>query len=118
MFCPNCGAEYREGFYQCSECEVGLVDEPPEESMPLDEPLEAIFRSADRALLPVIRSVLAAAGIPCSVQGEMATAMLPVATARQLEAIVHVPQHLAEEARRLLEEVPDASLPDSGEEPQ
>jgi hypothetical protein len=25
MFCPNCKAEYREGFAQCADCDVALV---------------------------------------------------------------------------------------------
>jgi hypothetical protein len=28
-WCPECGAEYREGFTRCSECRVALVNEPP-----------------------------------------------------------------------------------------
>jgi hypothetical protein len=28
-WCPECGAEYREGYTQCSECQVALVDTPP-----------------------------------------------------------------------------------------
>lgn len=27
MICPNCKAEYREGFTICSDCQVALVDE-------------------------------------------------------------------------------------------
>ena len=26
MFCPNCRSEYRQGFAQCSDCGVGLVE--------------------------------------------------------------------------------------------
>jgi hypothetical protein len=29
MWCPNCGAEYVEGWGTCSDCGVGLVREPP-----------------------------------------------------------------------------------------
>jgi hypothetical protein len=29
MYCPNCGAEYRPGFTECSDCEVALVDSLP-----------------------------------------------------------------------------------------
>ena len=31
MFCPQCKAEYRSGFRQCSDCYVDLVEELPEE---------------------------------------------------------------------------------------
>ncbi len=29
MFCPNCRAEYRPGFTQCSDCQSDLVEELP-----------------------------------------------------------------------------------------
>jgi predicted ATP-dependent serine protease len=28
-WCPNCGAEYREGFGRCTDCDVALVETPP-----------------------------------------------------------------------------------------
>lgn len=28
-YCPQCGAEYRQGFSRCFDCDVELVDEPP-----------------------------------------------------------------------------------------
>jgi len=31
MFCPKCGAEYRAGFTHCSDCDVDLVEELPQE---------------------------------------------------------------------------------------
>ena len=29
MFCPQCRAEYREGFFRCSDCDITLVDQLP-----------------------------------------------------------------------------------------
>ena len=66
MFCPECGAEFREGFVECADCGVALTSAPPEREMPDDEPTVGIFRTADATLLPVVKSVLASAGIPFS----------------------------------------------------
>ena len=30
MFCPECGAEYREPLTECVDCHIHLVDRPPE----------------------------------------------------------------------------------------
>ena len=32
MFCPQCRAEYRPGFFRCSDCDVPLVDQLPADS--------------------------------------------------------------------------------------
>src|SRR5260370_36574106 len=29
MFCPQCRAEYRGGFFRCSDCDIPLVDQLP-----------------------------------------------------------------------------------------
>ncbi len=105
MFCPECGAEYRDGFYECSDCEVPLVPEPPAHD---GEPTVEVFRSADATLLPVIKSVLTAAEVPFSVQGDESSGLFPlgntvsVRDGRGLAAVIRVPLSRAEEARELL----------------
>ena len=37
MFCPQCKAEYRSGFRQCSDCYVDLVEELPEKQSSSEE---------------------------------------------------------------------------------
>ncbi|MFZ1946083.1 MAG: hypothetical protein WAW06_00885, partial [bacterium] len=77
MYCPICGAEYREGFNHCADCEVPLVAEPVE---PRREPvlppdpdslkLATAFSSADPAMIVLAKSLLESAGIPFLARGE------------------------------------------------
>jgi hypothetical protein len=41
MFCPQCYAEYREGFVECSDCHVPLVSRLPEPAPPADSLADA-----------------------------------------------------------------------------
>ena len=34
MFCPRCRAEYRAGFYRCSDCDIELVEQLPADPLP------------------------------------------------------------------------------------
>ncbi len=110
MFCPNCAAEYREGFTECSDCGVALVPErPPSNQHPHDK-LIAVFETTDVTLLPVIKSVLQSAEIPFFVRGDEAMGILPVGTfgsginydGQGLGAAVMVREDRAEEAKALL----------------
>ncbi len=71
MFCPQCGAEYREGVTTCADCAVALVERAPEK---VDEPewqdLVTVLRTSDEAELAVVRSLLEAEGIRCLLRGE------------------------------------------------
>jgi hypothetical protein len=40
MFCPQCKAEYREGFRRCADCDVDLVWELPGAAMVPQEPVD------------------------------------------------------------------------------
>jgi hypothetical protein len=75
-----------------------------------------VLRTSDSNLMPVVKSVLDAAGIPYVVQGDEAMGLLPLGPfgggvfSRVLGASILVPRDRAEEARELLEgfESPDA----------
>lgn len=71
MFCPVCGAEYRDGFTWCSECQVSLVVERPasEEGEALIE-LRVVFKTGNPVLLSLAKSMLEEAGIEYVVAGE------------------------------------------------
>lgn len=53
MICPKCRAEYREGFFVCSDCNINLVNELPTTERPdlalnFDETdLEVVFETPD-----------------------------------------------------------------------
>ncbi len=113
MYCPDCRAEYREGFDRCDDCGVALVEGSPPSRAP-SEPLVQVFETADASLVPVIRSVLEAAEIPFSIQGEEASALFPLGSMgggrddRELGIVVHVLESRAEDAKAVLEALPTA----------
>lgn len=64
MYCPVCKAEYRQGFDECSDCQIPLVDElpPPPETYP-DMNLVTVFETEDPGLLTIATALLDEAGI-------------------------------------------------------
>ena len=109
LHCPQCGAEYRPEVLTCSDCGVALTSRPPVEPDHDAESMVAVFRSADASLIPVLKSVLSAAEIPYTVQGEESSALFPfgpaaiVPDSRRLGAVLRVPESRVEEAKALLE---------------
>ena len=73
MFCPECRAEYREGFYECSDCQVPLVSELPPKLTP-ERPapvhLVTVLETGDPALIAPVKSLLEDGGIPYFARGE------------------------------------------------
>lgn len=94
--CSKCGRPLPDGSV-CPHCDAA------------DEELVAVLRTSDSNLMPVVKSVLDAAGIPYLVQGDEAMGLLPLGPfgggvfRRVLGASVLVPRDRAEEARELLE---------------
>ena len=62
MFCPQCKAEYREGFTRCSDCDVPLVASMGKEQE-ADDPPETVWRGGDPIALSRVVSLLREAGI-------------------------------------------------------
>lgn len=110
MFCPECAAEYREGFTECADCRATLVVKRPEGFQYPNDKFVSVFETTDVALLPVIKSVLQSAKIPFFVRGDEAMGILPVGSfgsginynGRGLGAAVVVHESWAEEAKALL----------------
>lgn len=126
MYCPECGSEFREGIVRCPDCEVDLTTEQPLVEQGSPEDLVDVFDTSDVSLLPVVKSVLEAAGIPFFVQGDEALGVLPVgrvgvggfsAEGHGLAATILVPRSRAEEVRELLDALPQSSNEPEESEP-
>jgi hypothetical protein len=74
MFCPQCNAEYRPGFTRCADCDVELVNEPPEYALagqqpaadpgdPNEDPFCSFWRGQDARVHAELCEVLEQAGI-------------------------------------------------------
>lgn len=79
MFCPRCGAEYREGFTECAECGVPLAHEPPPPPAGPEYvdyvPVLATFNAGDIA---IIKAVLAGEEIKYFFEGECFNIVRPL----------------------------------------
>jgi len=73
MICPNCGAEYRQGFSHCVDCDVDLVDAapgalvaPPPDSSALEneDPFCEFWRGDDARVRGELSDILAEESIP------------------------------------------------------
>ncbi len=107
MYCPECGAEYREGYEQCADCRVPLVPERPEPDREITDWV-IVHETSQTDVLPVIKSLLRSAEIPFQTRGEdllnlfPSEALGPLYTRHSAEVQLVVPPDRAEEARELL----------------
>ena len=114
LFCRSCRRTYSDGT-TCPRCNEELFPAEPADRTDEDAEMIAVLRTSDSNLMPVVKSVLDAAGIPYVVQGDEAMGLLPLGPfgggvfSRVLGASVLVPADRAEEALELLEsfEQPD-----------
>jgi hypothetical protein len=65
-YCPQCRAEYREGFTECADCHVALVPElppaPPDEVDPVET--EMVMNLPDPVTAMELQAKLESDGIP------------------------------------------------------
>jgi hypothetical protein len=74
MFCPQCNAEYRPGFTRCADCDVELVNEPPQYALadqrpadpgdPNEDPFCSFWKGEDARVHAELCEVLEESGIP------------------------------------------------------
>ncbi len=101
MYCPQCRAEYREGFTECAYCGVALVEELPPEPTPEYVDLITVFETRDVAAFAVAESLLQAAEIDYVVQNEGTENVFPQLGAMQIQ----VDSGLVTRAREVLKDV-------------
>jgi hypothetical protein len=103
MFCPECKIEYRQGFVECSDCQVPLVAELPQEVAPQPgERIElvTILKSGNDAAIAVAQSLLQDAGIDFLLRNKGQHALYPVGG---LGVEIQVRREDVKEAEHLLE---------------
>lgn len=103
MFCPQCGAEYRQGFAMCADCGVPLVHDRPVEVHKEVEYVEyeEILRTFNPADVAVIKSILDGADITYFFKGENFLLVRPLVE----PAALMVCADQAPRARELLEDL-------------
>lgn len=122
-WCPICRLEYQEGYENCSDCDVPLVEElppaPREEPAatfgPEDEPV-FLVSSADGFEADIIAAKLEAFGVPVMKRHRETGDYLKIYMGASPFGIdLYVPARELEKARDILENVPEVSGDEQGE---
>ncbi len=112
-FCPICGSEYEPGIERCSDCNILLVDHPPDEDQDVDPEaalVEVFEASGDKEAL-VIKGLLESDGIWCSLESDVPHSVFPL----EVDGLGAVRIMVSEEdAQRAIELI--ASYQEQGEE--
>jgi len=122
VYCPQCLAEYREGFNECSDCHVALLaGKPPAEPASRFDPnldLVVVLESNDGVQLAMAKGLLDDAGIPYFILGQITTLVSDVDGFIHKWERVQVPRDREAEARELLTELlqPGERAEDAGED--
>jgi hypothetical protein len=82
MFCPKCRAEYREGFLECSDCDVDLVEKL--ESMPKMLAFIKLATIFSEGNIAVIKASFDKTEIEYYFEGEHSHRLAPVPLAARL----------------------------------
>jgi hypothetical protein len=119
VYCPQCQAEYREGFTECSDCHfpliAGALPEKPASAFDPTLGLVVVLETTDRVQLAMAKGLLEDAGIPYFVLGQIATLVQDVDGFLNKWLRVQVPRDREAEARELLAELLEPETRPQGE---
>ena len=105
MICPECKAEYREGYTKCADCEVELVDKiiaEDEGSSELEEIIfETVMTSFNQGEIALAKSLLESNNIQCFVQGESFNSLFRTS----IPVSIKVPEEYSNQAKEVLKEL-------------
>ena len=105
MYCPQCLAEYREGFTECSDCRVPLLaGKPPAAESDFDPNLNlvVVFESNDPVEIAMAKGALEDAGIPYFGLNQIATLVQDVDPMLRKFIQLQVAADREQEAREVL----------------
>lgn len=102
MYCPECRTEYREGFTECADCHVTLVDVLPDEETEHEEDgrFVNLLETDSPTDIALVRSLLDSGDIEYYVEGEIMKTVQPYAQ----PAILYVAEEDVERAREILKD--------------
>ena len=107
MYCPKCRKQYIENIKECSDCQVPLVEELPEET-----PLEkikwvALTPLAGEVYAEMVEEVLQKMDIPNFTKSDWATSAFNISSANLVgsRVTIFVPEENHDDAAQLIEEL-------------
>lgn len=116
MYCPECGSEYREGFFTCVDCEVPLTEAPPpDQEVHPDLQFVTVFEGSDPAALALAESLLLEEKIPYFKKSEQVQDLFAMGRLISYNPVVgpiviQVPEEHAEAALEMLGELRHGNL--------
>jgi len=78
MFCPQCRAEYREGFSRCADCDIDLVETLEPEPPPEYVDFQLILSTFNTGDIAIIKSILDAEQVTYYFLGEHINLVRPL----------------------------------------
>lgn len=123
MFCPKCRCEYREGYYECADCNVRLVEKLEEvEKVTKQEKIEAIvpvkvFTASNEIEAEMLMNLLRNNNIQCFGENNFLQGNAKINLGYSVSGIdIFVDKRDYQQALELIEEVESASLGESSSE--